>query len=121
MFVERIRNWKKFGGTLWKNLAFSLVVACLDTAPAFAQSDTPTMSQTTPALSTSGKTNPGAPVAVKNSFMEAEAKSRMEDAGYQDVTALKLDEQGVWRATVTKDRKQVNVSLDFQGNVVILK
>ncbi len=104
-----------------KKLAFSLVAACLATAPAFGQSETPTTSQTTPALSTSGQTNPGAPVAGKNSFTEAQAKSRIEDAGYKDVTSLKLDDQGVWWATATKDGKQANVSLDFQGNVVMAK
>ncbi len=104
-----------------KKLTFSLIVMCLAAAPALAQSETPKTSQTTPALSTSGETNPGAPVAGKNSFTEGQAKSRLEDAGFKDVTALKLDDQGVWRATANKDGKTVNVSLDFQGNVVVAK
>jgi len=45
----------------------------------------------------------------------------MEDAGYTQVSGLTLDDQGVWRATASKDGKQGNVSLDFQGNVVMAK
>lgn len=86
---------------------------------ALAQSETPTTSQTTPAVNT--EHNPGAPVAGKNSFTEAQAKSRIEDAGYTDVAGLKLDDQGVWRGTASKDGKPANVSLDFQGNVTLAK
>lgn len=86
---------------------------------ALAQSETPTTSQTTPAVNT--EHNPGAPVAGKNSFTEAQAKSRIEDAGYTDVAGLKLDDQGVWRGTASKDGKPAKVSLDFQGNVTLAK
>ncbi|NEI73215.1 PepSY domain-containing protein [Rhizobium lusitanum] len=104
-----------------KKLAFGLAFVCLTATAGLAQSETPKTSQTTPAVSTSGETNPGAPVAGKNSFTESQAKSRMEEAGYQDVSGLKLDDQGVWRATASKDGKQGNVSLDFQGNIVMAK
>lgn len=86
---------------------------------AVAQSQTPTTSQTTPAVNT--EQNPGAPVAGKNSFTETQAESRIEEAGYTDVSGLKLDDQGVWRATASKDGKSANVSLDFQGNVTLAK
>ncbi|NEI72897.1 PepSY domain-containing protein [Rhizobium lusitanum] len=104
-----------------KKLAFSLAAICLAAPVAFAQSETPKTSQTTPAMPTSGETNPGAPVAGKNSFTEAQAKSRIENAGYTDVSGLKLDDQGVWRAMASKDGKQGSVSVDFQGNVVMAK
>jgi len=91
----------------------------LSATAAFAQSETPTSSQTTPAVNT--EHNPGAPVAGKNSFTEEQAKSRIEDAGYTDVAGLKLDDQGVWRATAKKDGKDAKVSLDFQGNVTMAK
>jgi hypothetical protein len=86
---------------------------------AFAQSQTPTTTQTTPAVKTDQ--NPAAPVAGENSFTEAQAKSRIEDAGYKNVTGLKLDGQGVWRGTAMKDGKEAGVSLDFQGNVTMAK
>ena len=99
---------------------FSLSAALLMAASAaFAQSQTPTTSQTTPAVKTDQ--NPGAPVAGKNSFTEDQAKSRITDAGYGNVSGLKLDDQGVWRGTAMKDGKQANVSLDFQGNVTMAK
>src|SRR5690242_8409094 len=95
-------------------LAAGMVLAA---STSFAQSETSTTSQTTPAVNT--KQNPAAPVAGKNSFTESQDRSRIEDAGYADVSGLKLDDQGVWRATASKDGKQGAVSLDFQGNVTM--
>ena len=59
-----------------------------------------------------------APVAGRNSFTEGEAKSRMEKMGFANVSNLKKDENGVWRGRATKDGKTVDVSLDYQGNVI---
>ena len=58
------------------------------------------------------------PVAGANSFTEAQAKDRIEKAGYAQVTGLKKDDQGIWRGSAKQGDKQVNVALDFQGNVV---
>jgi hypothetical protein len=102
-----------------KKIVFGVAAALLSTSAAFAQSETPKTSQTTPAVSTSGEQNPGAPVAGKNSFTEAQAKSRIEEAGYTEVSGLKLDDQGIWRAMGTKDGKHGNVALDFQGNITM--
>jgi hypothetical protein len=71
-----------------------------------------------PAVNTTGTNNPGAPVAGANSFTEGQAKSRIESSGYGSVTGLKKDDNGVWRAKAQKGGKSVDVSLDFQGNVV---
>ncbi|PST22572.1 hypothetical protein C7U61_04670 [Rhizobium sp. JAB6] len=101
-----------------KKSIFAAAVLLSATA-ALAQSQTPSTTQTTPAVNTGQ--NPGAPVAGKNSFTEDQAKSRIEAAGYTDVTGLKLDDQGVWRATAKKDGKDTGVSLDFQGNVTMAK
>ncbi len=102
-----------------KKIAFFSAGLLVAASGALAQSQTPTTSQTTPAVNT--EHNPGAPVAGKNSFTESQAKSHIEEAGYMQVTGLKLDDQGVWRATATKDGKKVDVSLDFQGNVTMAK
>lgn len=102
-----------------KKFTFGLAALLLSTTAALAQSETPKTTQTTPAVSTSGEQNPGAPVAGENSFTEDQAKSRIEDAGYTEVSGLKLDDQGIWRAMASKDGKQVNVALDFQGNIVM--
>jgi len=71
-----------------------------------------------PAVSTPDSTNPTAPVAGKNSFTESQAKSRLEAAGYDNITDLKLNDQGVWQASAMKDTRKVMVGLDYQGNIV---
>jgi hypothetical protein len=61
--------------------------------------------------------NSNHPVAGRNSFTEGQAKSRIEDAGYSNVTDLKKDDNGVWRGKASKGGAASNVSVDFQGNV----
>ncbi|TIT44542.1 MAG: hypothetical protein E5W75_25150, partial [Mesorhizobium sp.] len=73
---------------------------------------------TTPAVTTTDTANPSAPVPGANSFTEDQAKSRIQDAGFSDVSALNKDEQGIWRGQATKDGKKTAVALDYQGNVV---
>jgi opacity protein-like surface antigen len=90
-------------------------ILALSATAAIAQPANPKGS--TPAVSGKG-TNPDAPVAGSNSFTEGQAKSRIEAGGYASVSDLKKDDQGVWRGSAMKDGKRVNVSLDFQGNVV---
>jgi hypothetical protein len=70
-----------------------------------------TVAQTTTA------TTKGAPEAGANSFTEAQAKVRIEKAGFSQVSGLRKDDQGIWRASAKKGESQVNVSLDFRGNV----
>ena len=91
--------------------------------PAFAQQQ-PTRAPAnrdanTPAVnSPNSPPNPGAPVAGANSFTEAQAKSRIEDKGFTNVSGLKKDGDGVWRGNASQNGKSMNVSVDFQGNVV---
>jgi len=59
-----------------------------------------------------------APVAGRNSFTEGEAKSRIEKMGFSNVSNLQKDDQGVWRGRAVKDGKTVDVSVDYQGNVI---
>jgi hypothetical protein len=69
------------------------------------------------AVNSSGQNNSDAPVAGRNSFTEGQAKSKIEDAGYTNVTELKKDDNGVWRGKASKSGAATAVSLDFQGNV----
>ncbi len=86
---------------------------------AFAQSPpAPSTNGNTPAVATPGTKNPAAPVEGANSFTEAQAKERIENAGYTDVKGLKLDDKGIWMASAIKDGKSLSVALDYQGNVV---
>lgn len=82
------------------------------------QSGTTDGTADTPAVSTQDANNPGAPVEGANSFTEDQARERMREAGYTDLKDLKLDDKGFWNATAMKDGAQVQVLLDYQGNVV---
>ncbi|MFB7146835.1 PepSY domain-containing protein [Agrobacterium deltaense] len=86
---------------------------------AFAQ-QTPTANPggDTPAVATPGANNPTAPVEGANSFTEAQAKQRMEEAGYTQVKDLTKDDKGVWMASGMKGGNTVAIALDYQGNVV---
>lgn len=72
----------------------------------------------TPAVATPDSKNATAPVEGANSFTEAQAKERIAEAGYTDVSMLKQDDKGVWRGTAMKDGKSMPVGLDYQGNIV---
>ena len=91
--------------------------------PAFAQQPTSrppaNRDANTPAVnSPDSPPNPGAPVAGANSFTEGQAKSRIEEKGFKNVSGLKKDADGVWRGKAAQGGKTMNVSVDFQGNVV---
>ena len=58
------------------------------------------------------------PFPGANSFTESQARSRIEDRGFTNVSGLKKDDQGIWRGTAMKDGKAVAVALDYKGNVV---
>jgi periplasmic protein CpxP/Spy len=52
-----------------------------------------------------------------NSFTESQARSKIKQAGYQNVTDLRKDDQGIWHAKAQKGGQTVSVGLDFKGNV----
>jgi hypothetical protein len=73
----------------------------------------------TPAIANTNANNPGAPAAGANSFTEAQAKSRIEAAGYSNVSGLSKDKDGIWRGKASRGSTTVvDVTLDYQGNVV---
>ena len=90
-------------------LLTSLAALALATTVAIAQ---------TPAVKSPSENNPAAPVPGANSFTEGQAKSRIEGAGYSDVSGLKKDANGVWTGSAKKGGQTVNVKVDFQGNVI---
>ena len=57
-------------------------------------------------------------MAGANSFTEGQAKSRIENMGFANVTDLKKDDNGVWRGRAMKSGQTVDVSVDYQGNVI---
>ncbi len=101
--------------------AFATLLLIATAGASWAQSPQPPANRdaNTPAInSPNSPPNPGAPVAGANSFTEGQARSRMEDKGFKNISDLKKDSAGIWRATADQNGKVVNVSLDFQGNVV---
>ena len=72
----------------------------------------------TPAVATTDSTTPSAPVPGANSFTEDQAKGRIQDAGFSDISKLTKDDKGIWRGQATKAGKATSVALDYQGNVV---
>jgi hypothetical protein len=99
-------------------LAAALLTALAGSALAQTTAPAANPKPSTPAVTTPNTNNAGAPAAGANSFTEGQAKSRIEAAGYTNVTALKKDKDGVWRGQGTKGGKSQDVSLDYQGNVV---
>jgi protein-disulfide isomerase len=96
-------------------LAAALVALAV---PAGAQQKPATKDADTPAVTTPDTPrNPAAPVAGANSFTEGQAKSRLEDNGFTNVSDLRKDNNGVWRGKASKGGKAMDVSVDFQGNV----
>ena len=63
-------------------------------------------------------TEAGAPFEGANSFTEDQARSRIENAGYSNVSNLKKDDKGIWRGTASEGDAKKNVALDYRGNVV---
>ena len=69
------------------------------------------------AVNTPGQNNADKPVPGRNSFTEAQAKTKIEEAGYTNVTELKKDDNGIWRGRASKGGASTQVSVDFEGNV----
>lgn len=101
-----------------KKMIFAALV-CATAVSAYAQTTTvPATDGDTPAVATPETPNAAAPVEGANSFTEAQARERIEAAGFTGIADLKLDDQGVWQATAMKDGKSMPVAMDYQGNVV---
>lgn len=89
----------------------------LGAVPASAQSQPAQSGPGNNAVNSSNQNNSNKPVEGRNSFTEGQAKSRIEQAGYSNVSGLKKDDNGVWRGKADKAGTKTDVSLDFQGNV----
>lgn len=84
---------------------------------AFAQNPPAQSGPNNNAVNSRGENNSNAPVAGRNSFTEGQAKSKIEGAGYTNVSELKKDDNGVWRGKANIGGSSTAVSVDFQGNV----
>lgn len=93
-----------------KKLLIATLIASATSFGAMAQTST-----TSPTPNSAVDKN--APLPGANSFTEGQAKSRLEDNGYSNVSALSKDDNGVWKGKATHSGKQVNVSVDYRGNI----
>ncbi len=57
------------------------------------------------------------PAHGANSFSKGEAVRRIARHGFQNVSNLRKDGTAAWRGTAIKDGQQVQVWLDYKGNV----
>lgn len=60
-----------------------------------------------------------APATGANSFTQAQAQDHLTNKGYSNPTALVLTDTGEWVGQATLNGEVVNVSVDYQGNVVV--
>lgn len=101
-----------------KLFALAALAIAAGLTPALAQSTSPQTNQA-PAAQRAPANQP-ANAALEpgaNSFTEEQARSRIEAAGFQNVTGLRKDDQGIWRGRATRGGQQVNVGLDYRGNI----
>jgi putative membrane protein len=109
-----------------KALVFGLM-ASLAVGGAYAQTaptpNAPMGSGTTAASGDSNQavatTHANAPMPAKgaNSFTMSEARNRIANNGFTNVTGLTKDTDGVWRGHADKDGTKAAVWLDYKGNV----
>nr|WP_314075682.1 hypothetical protein [uncultured Roseococcus sp.] len=81
-------------------------------APGAATPMAPSTSSSAPAVGT-------VPASGANSFTEAQARSRIEAAGFTNVSELQKDDQGVWRGRADRNGATTQVGVDYQGTVVL--
>ena len=98
------------------------LATCLVAGAAMAQTTSPGTQSTAPshnpAVATGSNTNDQAqPARGSNSFTEGQAKSRIEERGYTNVSGLRKDDDGVWRAIAQRSGNSVQVWMDFKGNI----
>jgi hypothetical protein len=100
-----------------KRSALIISAALMAATSAVAQTQPAQPGPNNNAVNSSGQNNSNAPVAGRNSFTEGQARSKIEGAGFTDVSELKKDDNGVWRGKAKKAGSFTDVSVDFQGNV----
>jgi hypothetical protein len=100
-----------------KRSALIVCAALVVATSAFAQNPPVQSGPNNNAVNSSGQNNSNAPVAGSNSFTEGQAKTKIEGAGFTNVSELKKDDNGVWRGKANKGGSSTDVSVDFQGNV----
>jgi putative membrane protein len=103
---------------LFKRAALAGVASIALIGTAFAQTPPTTSPPADAPMATAPSTDPNAPLPGANSFTEKSGQRAHGKAGFSQVSQLKKDDQGIWRATARRGDEPTNVALDFRGNVV---
>ncbi len=90
-----------------------IAIAALVTLAACGQTTT----TTTPPDTTTEITTPAPPTVVV--ITESDARSRLETAGYTNVTGLMQNADGTWSATGTRDGQTTQVTVGESGVTVV--
>jgi hypothetical protein len=85
------------------------------TSPAWAQ--TAAVSSHNPAVKSRAPAPVAAPAHGATSFTRHQARGRLAKAGFTNVSHLTKDPSGAWMASAMKGGQQVNVALDYKGDV----
>lgn len=75
--------------------------------------------QPAPPAETNYAPNPLPPAPVTTTLTETDARTRIEGAGYTNVTALTQAPDGTWTAAATQNGRSVNVVIDSTGAVTV--
>ncbi len=96
-------------------LALGILIGAADTA--YAQPAPDEHATHNPAIKSPNRVIHGRLDKGHNSFTSGEAQHRLEKAGYQHVSGLALDNDGLWQAQAVRHGHAVHIALDYKGNV----
>ncbi len=88
--------------------------------PVLAQTAPPATQPATPPQTTAPGArgnDPAAPIPGANSFTEVQATERLREQGLMVQGNLQKGDDGIWRGRATRNGAQVNVAVDYRGNV----
>lgn len=95
-------------------LASAMLLAPVSDSITLAQS--PSAGQ--PSGSETDKGNAGANLKPgANSFVESQARALLQAKGYTNISPLMNDKTGIWHGSATKDDRQIEVGVDYQGHI----
>jgi hypothetical protein len=105
-------------------IASATFILAVFSLPAFAQQastapglNAPTVERLKNGAVTTGGQVATVPVKGANSFTEAQARERINAAGFTGLGRLTKDADGIWRGNATRNGQPVQVSLDYTGAV----
>jgi ABC-type phosphate transport system substrate-binding protein len=98
-------------------MAFVLGLTFAGSASAQTPQEQPPSQTAQPDSDATGSGGSAAPIPGANSFAESQARKLIESKGYENVSALVNDSQGIWHGTATKGEAKVEVSVDYKGHV----